>query len=180
MGSVKIVDTAITARWEGDYFDRSSKIRLKVESPSPGFVNSGVLSVNGNHLRALSDSVFVYNGTEYRFHGLGDQVFLTLRSAGVQDRGYEKVRKMSVSLKGLEEFVGTYYSKELDVKYTVAMKDYSLWVKTPRNEAAELMPFIRDVFTGPFVMEILRDKKGKVSGFLVSTGRSRGIRFEKI
>jgi hypothetical protein len=29
-------------------------------------------------------------------------------------------------------------------------------------------------------MEVQRDKKGKVSGFLVSTGRSRNIRFEKI
>jgi hypothetical protein len=59
------------------------------------------------------------------------------------------------------------------------MKDYTLQMKEPRYDPAELMPFIKDVFTGPFVMEVQRDKKGKVSGFLVSTGRSRNIRFEK-
>jgi hypothetical protein len=50
----------------------------------------------------------------------------------------------------------------------------------PRWEAAELKPFVKDVFTGPFVAEFQRDKRGKVSGFLLSTGRSRNLRFEKI
>jgi len=160
-----VVDTVRAAKWEGDYFDFVTKTRLKVEA---------------RNLRPLSDSVFSFNGTEYRFRDLGDKITLVLHSPGVQDRALEKVKKVTVSLKGLEEYVGTYYSKELDVKYTVLMKDYTLRVKTPRNEAVELMPFIRDVFTGPFVMEVERDKKGKVSGFLVSTGRSRNIRFEKI
>ena len=159
------VDTATTGKWVGDYFDPGTKAKMKVDM---------------NGLRPLNDSTFSSNGTEYRFHVAGDRILLVLHSAGVQDRSFEKVRKVTVSLKGLEEFAGMYYSKELDVKYSVFMKDYMLWVKTPRNEAAELMPFIRDVFTGPFVMEVERDKKGKVSGFFVSTGRSRNIRFEKI
>jgi CubicO group peptidase (beta-lactamase class C family) len=159
-----IVDTATTGKWAGDYFDFVAKARMKVEI---------------NTLRSLSDSVFSLNGTEYRFHSSGDKITMVLHTNGLQDRGYEKVRKTTVSLKGLEEYVGTYYSKELDVKYTLFMKDYSLQMKEPRYDAAELMPFIKDVFTGPFVMEVQRDKKGKVSGFLVSTGRSRNIRFEK-
>jgi len=175
-----VVDTAKAGRWVGDYFDPVTKARMKVEVNGATLVNSGLLSINGNLLRAMSDSVYSFNGTDYRFHTAGDKTTLVLRSAGVQDRTLEKVKKVTVSLKGLEEFVGTYYSKELGVKYSVFMKDYTLRVKTPRYEAAELMPFTRDVFTGPFVVEVERDKKGKVMGFLVSTGRSRNIRFEKI
>jgi len=171
---VVVADTAMTGKWAGDYFDPITKARMKVDMVAAALVN------NGNILQPESDSVFSYNGTDYRFHASGDEVTLVLHSAGVQDRRLEKVKKMTVSLKGLEEFVGTYYSKELDVKYSLFMKDYTLRVKTPRNEAVELMPFIRDVFTGPFLVEMERDKKGKVSGFLVSTGRSRNIRFEKI
>lgn len=175
-----VVDTMTAGKWVGDYFDPVTKARMKVEMSASGLVNSGLLSINGNILRPFSDSTFSFNGTEYRFHVAGAQTTLVLHSTGVQDRMLEKVKKATVSLKGLEEFVGTYYSKELDVKYSVFMKDYTLRVKTPRYESAELMPFIRDVFTGPFVMEVERDKKGKVSGFLLSTGRSRNIRFEKI
>ncbi|HVU99508.1 MAG TPA: serine hydrolase domain-containing protein [Puia sp.] len=175
-----VVDTVRAAKWAGDYFDDVTKARMKVEMVAATLLNSGMLSVNGNLLRAMSDSVFSYNGTEYRFRVLEDSITLVLHSAGMRDRTMGKVKKVAVSLKGLEEYVGTYYSKELDVKYSLIMKDYTLRVKTPRNEAAELMPFIRDVFTGPFLVEVERDKKGKVSGFLVSTGRSRNIRFEKI
>jgi len=39
---------------------------------------------------------------------------------------------------------------------------------------------MKDVFLGQAVVEFQRDKKGKVSGFLASTGRSRNIRFEKM
>jgi CubicO group peptidase (beta-lactamase class C family) len=175
-----IVDTVTAARWAGDYFDPVTKTRIKVDVNGATLVNSSILTVNGNILRASSDSVFAFNGTEYRFRATGDNVGLVVHSNGMRDRELEKVKKVTVSLKGMEEFAGTYYSKELDVKYTVFMKDYTLRVRAPRYEALELMPYIRDVFTGPFLMEFERDKKGKVAGFRVSTGRSRNIRFEKI
>ena len=180
--TVHIVDTATIGKWAGDYFDITDKIRMKVEASVPAFANSGVLSINGNTLSAASDSVFAApnNGAEYRFRLSGDQVTLYVRAPGMKDRIYEKVKKIAVSLAGLEEYVGTYYSKELDVRYALFIKDNMLQVKIPRYDAAELMPFVKDVFTGPFLAEFQRDKKGKVGAVLVSTGRSRNIRFEKI
>ncbi|HEY4112002.1 serine hydrolase domain-containing protein [Puia sp.] len=179
---VVIVDTATIGRWAGDYYDYTSKVRMKLEGNAVNFGNSGWLSLNGNGLRALNDTVFMhpFNGAEYRFHGSGDKVMVLLRAPGMKDRSYEKVKKVAVSLAGLEDFVGTYYSKELDVRYTFFISDNILQVKTPRNDAAELRPFIKDVFLGPFLLEFQRDKKGKVGGFLLNTGRSRNLRFEKI
>jgi len=175
------VDTVTTGKWTGDYFDFTSKVRVKVEASSPGFVNSGTLIANGSILRPENDSVFIHpNRSEYRFHTIGERVTILQRATGMKDRTYERVKKTAVSLAGLEDFVGSYYSKELDVKYVLLVKDYELRVKEPRYDAVELMPFIKDVFMGPFITEFQRDKKGKVVGFLLSTGRSRNIKFEKI
>lgn len=177
----KRVDTATNVKWAGDYFDLTSKVRIKIEASNPGFVNSGTLIVNGNILRPMSDSVFMHpNGSEYRFHLMDGRVTILQRAPGMKDRLYEKVKKTAVSLAGLEDFVGSYYSKELDVRYSLFIKDNVLQVKEPRYDAMELMPFIKDVFTGPFIVEFQRDKKGKVVGFLLSTGRSRNIKFEKV
>jgi CubicO group peptidase (beta-lactamase class C family) len=179
--AMHVVDTATIGKWAGDYFDFTGKTRMKMEA-SVGVGNSGGLRVFGNMLRAVNDSVFrnTGNNNEYRFKTEGDKITLTVSAPGVHTRIFEKVKKATVSLKGLEEFVGTYYSKELDVRYAVFMKDFVLLVKTPRYEAWELTPFIKDVFLGQAILEFQRDKKGKVSGFLASTGRSRNIRFEKL
>jgi hypothetical protein len=180
--TVKIVDTATIVKWAGDYYDRTSKGRMKIEASSPGFVNSGTLTFDGDALRPVNDSEFVHplNGVEYHFHAAVDGIRVILKSQGLQDQHFEKVKKVAVSLAGLEEYAGNYYSKELDVRYSLFVGDNMLQVKTPRHEAEELNPFIRDVFTGMFVVEFQRDKKGKVVGFLVSTGRSRNIRFERL
>jgi len=181
IAKVVTVDTATTGKWVGDYFDLTSKVRVKIEASNPGFVNSGTLIVNGNIMRAENDSVFIHpNGSEYRFHTAGGTVTILQKAPGMKDRVYDKVKKTAVSLAGLEDFVGSYYSKELDVRYSLFIKDNVLQVKEPRYDAAELMPFIKDVFTGPFITEFQRDKKGKVVGFLLSTGRSRNLKFEKI
>jgi CubicO group peptidase (beta-lactamase class C family) len=182
VNKVVIVDTATIGRWSGDYFDATIKGRMTVEGNSVNFGNSGWLRVNGTTLDPLNDSAFKnpISGTEYSFHVAGGKVMMVLHSGGMQDRRYEKVKKVAVSLAGMEDFAGTYYSKELDVRYSLFIKDDILQVKTPRYEAAELKPFIKDAFTGPFVVEFQRDKKGKVGGFLLSTGRSRNLRFEKV
>ncbi|HLZ87596.1 MAG TPA: serine hydrolase domain-containing protein [Puia sp.] len=179
---VTIVDSAMVSRWAGDYLEATSKARLKMEPLISPSMNSGTLMLNGVALTPRNDSVFVHpnNGVEYRFYSMGARVRLILRAPGMQDRLYEKVKKITVSLAGLEEYTGAFYSKEVDARYTLFMKDYTLQVKMPRNEAMELTQYTKDLFTGPFTVEFLRDKKGKVSGFLLTTPRSRNIRFEKM
>jgi hypothetical protein len=42
-----------------------------------------------------------------------------------------------------------------------------------------LRPYIKDAFTGNFLVEFVRDKRRRVTGFLLSTGRSRNLVFTK-
>jgi len=172
---ITIADNAILQKWAGDYLDPVTKARARVE------VEPGRLLFNGNVLRTVNDSVFVQSstGANYSFREEGAKTKLLLQSEGVQNRRYEKVKKVTLSGAGLKEYEGNFYSPELETTYALAVKDSALTVKTPRYEAFDLSPYIRDVFTGQVMLEFVRDKQKRITGFLLSTGRSRNIRFEK-
>jgi CubicO group peptidase (beta-lactamase class C family) len=179
---VVLVDSAVVNKWAGDYLDVTSKARTRMEAHAVPSFSNGVLVNNGTTLDPVNDSVFKHppNGTEYSFHEAGGRIRLILRSPGMQDRSFEKVKKIMLPAGGLEEYTGAFYSKELDVRYELLKKDTMLTVKMPRNEAMELEPYIKDVFTGPFTVEFLRDKKNRVTGFLLTTPRSRNLRFVRV
>ena len=168
-------DTAAARKWAGDYMSPVSKTRAELADVH------GWLSRDGVGLRPLNDSVFVRprSGDRYIFRENGGHNQFTLQSTGMEDRVFAEVKRVKVPVAALGEYMGTFYSKELDARYVLFVKDSVLMVKTPRNEAMGMRAFIRDVFVGPFTMEFLRDRKGRVTGFLVTTGRSRGIRFER-
>jgi hypothetical protein len=92
---------------------------------------------------------------------------------------YEQVTKVVPSRTELSAYAGTFHSSELDADYVITVKDSVLMVKTPRNDASELRPYIKDMFTGNFLVEFVRDKRKRVTGFLLSTGRSRNLVFTR-
>jgi hypothetical protein len=156
--------------------DVHSKATAKIE------FDRGRLSAYGTVLTPLSDSVFINpnNGARYSFRREATRVKCLRQTAGMQDHSYEKVTKIPPTASGLDEYTGTYHSSELDVDYTVAVKDSALSVKIPRNDPMMLTVFTKDYFTGFTIVEFLRDKKNKVTGFLLSTGRSWNLYFARI
>ncbi len=177
---VHLVDSTIVNVWAGDYLDPVTKIWTTISGdPVKGFPNA-VLTVNGTELTPVSDSVFSHpGGGRYTFSQVGGQTKFRLQSAGMRDRVYQKVSKVVVSPAALGEYTGKFYSKDLEVSFVVSVKDSGLVVKPPRIKPVEMGAFGRDMFTGPFLMEFVRDRKGVVTGFLLSTGRSRGLVFGK-
>ena len=171
-----IVDTVALQKWAGVYMDLHSKAIVRLR------YNKGKLMTAGAALIPHSDSVFVHpnSGASYSFRGNEANTRLVLQSAGVQDRSYGKVKPFTLAAASLPEYTGTYYSAELDTRYVFSVKDSALFVKGPRNDAMKLAPFTSDIFTGPFTVEFIRDKKKRVSGFLLTTGRSRNIYFERV
>jgi hypothetical protein len=71
---------------------------------------------------------------------------------------------------------GDYRSEELDVTYTVAMRDSSLVLQT-----STLSPVSKDAFVGESlgVVRFSRDLRGAVSGVTLSRHAARGVRFER-
>jgi CubicO group peptidase (beta-lactamase class C family) len=167
-------DSTVVKQWAGDYMDFHSKAITKLK------YDQGHLMIHAVTLIPLSDSTFTdsNNGAHYSFRREVTHVKYLLQVTGMQDRTYERVLPIPPRL--LDEYAGTYHSSELDVDYTVSVKDSALTVRIPRNDPETLTVFIKDYFTGFTIVQFLRDKKNKITGFLLSTGRSWNLYFARI
>ena len=80
----------------------------------------------------------------------------------------------------MQEFVGDFYSSELDVVYKFVVQDGKLTLKLARQNSFVLTPQAQDRFTfQPGTLRFLRDANGQVTGLNFDGGRVKGIRFEK-
>ena len=85
--------------------------------------------------------------------------------------------KFDMSKADLESFSGAYRSDELDVTYTVAVRNSSLVV-----QSSTLHPVFKDAFAGEYVgtVRFLRDARGSINGFTLNRKSARGVRFERV
>ena len=83
----------------------------------------------------------------------------------------------------LSDYVGEFYSEELDTSYWLAVRDGALVAHHRRHGDIELTPLLRDEFRGNQwfipVVEFDRDEREDVIGFRITQGRSRNMRFER-
>lgn len=84
----------------------------------------------------------------------------------------------------LRAYEGTYRSPELDSTYDVVVEDGALVVRNWRIEDVRLTPTGLDEFTGDrwWLSQVTfrRDGEGGVDGLLVTGGRIRNVRFERV
>jgi CubicO group peptidase (beta-lactamase class C family) len=85
--------------------------------------------------------------------------------------------KFDVPKTDLPSFAGEYRSDELDVTYTVAIRDSSLIL-----QSSTLYPFSRDAFVGDYMgtVRFLRDARGAITAFTLNRSNARGVRFERL
>ena len=83
----------------------------------------------------------------------------------------------------LEAYVGAYHSAELDATYRIEVRDGSLVALHRRHGTIALSPRGADEFAGSawFIprLDFDRSEVGDVTGFRISQGRSRNLRFER-
>ncbi len=87
------------------------------------------------------------------------------------------------SAEELNEYLGRYFSEELETFYTLVLDDEGgMVLRHRRFEDIPLRAESKDHYTGGFpIMELsfIRDEAGKLTGFKASSGRSFDIVFEK-
>ena len=88
-----------------------------------------------------------------------------------------QLTKFDISRSELPLFAGQYRSDELDVTYTVAVRDTSLVV-----QSSTLQSVFKDAFVGDYlgVIRFLRDRRGDVAAFTLNRNAARGVRFERV
>lgn len=82
----------------------------------------------------------------------------------------------------LTDFVGTFYSDELNVLYTVNLRDGKLYLRHPRGEL-EMVRTFPDTFLLPYPFNNLRYTRaagGNCNGFTIDNGRVRNLRVRKV
>jgi len=82
-----------------------------------------------------------------------------------------------------KQFIGTYYSDELQTTYNIVIKNNKLIIKQLRIGEMNLMPIKQDVFSVDKwfidVVEFERNSKKEINGFRISNRRAKNIKFTK-
>ena len=96
-------------------------------------------------------------------------------------QSFSRVDAAVVAAAALAEVAGRYHSPELGVTWTVALKDTSLVATVAGGRQVTWQPAFKDGFTAEgSTVELSRDARGRVTALLVTPGRSRNIRFDRV
>ncbi|HLL75378.1 MAG TPA: serine hydrolase domain-containing protein [Pyrinomonadaceae bacterium] len=113
----------------------------------------------------------------------GEPFRLFFTEAGGKPSVHEPVRPASYGPPQLAEFAGEYHSPELDTTYRISPKDDKLLFRTGNWGDFLLSPRFADSFANPQEMGSIiftRDRRGRVSGFVIRSGKVRNMRFDKV
>ena len=95
----------------------------------------------------------------------------------------EKFEPANLSAYQLEEFVGDYHSDELGTNYMLVILDGKLVAQHQRHSDIQLNPTKKDMFLGGqwFFRQVrfTRNSENQITGFRLSGGRVRNLRFDK-
>jgi hypothetical protein len=81
----------------------------------------------------------------------------------------------------LEDYVGRYYSPELETSYSLVVEEGELTAVHVRHDPITIEPVGPDRFGGNFgQIQFERDDEGAVTRMLISSGRVRNLRFERV
>ena len=135
-------------------------------------------------IRPTSDSTFVLVAVEasLTFHRNADGHVdgLTMNQNGL--RHATRIEEPSVPWTPvLEDFVGRYFSEEIETFYTIVVEDSALVMQHRRLDDSKLTSGEEDSFSsqgGPVSFE--RDRNGTVIGMYLASGRTRDVRFGKL
>lgn len=127
-----------------------------------------------NRFQAADGGVIVFTGK-----GVGAAAF-GLTRAGVT-QSFVAVRPAATDVAALADYVGTYYSAELDTLITVARQGDALVMRQRFAVEWPLAPSFADAFTtrlrGVTTFVFARDAEGKVTGFGAWAGGARNVVF---
>jgi len=151
--------------------------RTKVEGDSlvlVGNPNTVLEPLGGGRFRAGKNA-------EARFEGdLSAPSSVIVRNAG-GPTVYERAEPAELDAPKLAEYAGDYRNDEVEVTHTWKVEKGKLAVYAGYRRLGELEPSYRDGFTLGFrVIDVVRDRRGRLTGYLVESGRVRHLRFTRV
>jgi CubicO group peptidase (beta-lactamase class C family) len=138
-------------------------------------------------LRAEKDTFSVAQSPEIKFvfsiSGVKDTLVKQYWPEG--ERLLQKYTLDSIQTdKALQTYTGTYYSPELDCKYSIVLKNHYLMLTNNKYGDTKLTLLGKDDLQNDFWwmghLKVMRNNKNQITGFEVNDGRIMHLRFNKI
>jgi CubicO group peptidase (beta-lactamase class C family) len=108
---------------------------------------------------------------------------IRISGPGLGRHTLEAIPQFTPSQGALARYTGEYASPELGVGYRITVESNALALHAPHLPADRLRPTIRDEFESPalgIILRFARGAGGRVTGFTVATGRTQGLRFNRV
>lgn len=119
-------------------------------------------------------------GAEVRFLTDASPIRMVVRTAGGSVT-YTRADPAVLDSAGLAEYAGEYRNDEAEVTHSWKLEKGRLVVYAGYRRLGPLEPSYRDGFTRPgTVIDVTRDKRGRITGYLVESGRVRHLRFTRV
>lgn len=95
------------------------------------------------------------------------------------DNIWKRKEAADTSSLNLEDYLGQYYSEELDINYAITITEEKLMVKFPNSDAQELIFYDKDAFTTEGGLVRFNRSANKIIGFELDAGRVTNLKFLK-
>ena len=149
--------------------------------------------------RLVGDTLFSLGGTRTRLVPLGGGRFRAASGTEVSFEGdepapsrmivrttteavtYTRADTVALTPAQLAQYAGDYRSDEVEATHTWKVEKAQLVVYANNRRLGVLEPSYKDGFTrGGDVIDVRRDAKGRITGFVVEAGRVRHLRFTRV
>ena len=120
-------------------------------------------------------------GVEVRFEGDGDVPSRMLVRTPTDTMTFTRADSAALTPAQLAEYAGDYRSDEVEATHTWKVEKGQLVAYANDRRLGVLEPSYRDAFTrAGAVIDVQRDRRGRVSGFVLESGRVRHLRFARV
>jgi CubicO group peptidase (beta-lactamase class C family) len=169
------------ARYAGLYRDERTGLTRRVK------LEDGKLTVNSGfgerlELTPIAEDRFRLGDPPFEAHvapGPAGTMHYRERTSDGRVGDFTAATPAEPGVERLADYAGAYVCPELDVRYTLAVRDGALTLLRRKAKAVTLEPTVTDAFVAEQRdIVFLRDGRGAVSGFEVFAERIRNLRFD--
>ncbi len=192
---VKImVDSSVLQTYVGNYFDEKQWLEATITKETDHLVFDGPYQ-DKFEIYPSSDTSFYATVADLKFIFSKDAKGETAKVTIVQGDqkfplAYLGTDVLPLKAEQLSQYIGDFYSEEINAIYPVLFKDNKLYVKFPQslapfcknNVEAELISQYADYFASPVSgFHFTRNAQNAISGFIIKdVGRVRNLVFSKV
>ena len=120
-------------------------------------------------------------GTELRFEGDASAPSRLIVQTASETVTFTRADTAALAPAQLAEYAGDYRSDEVEATHTWKIEKGQLVLYVGDRRLGVLEPAYKDGFTrGGTVIEVTRDARGRIAGFVVEAGRVRHLRFTRL